>query len=386
MTNPKLIEVVPPFGEAEMTGRLATVRKRMSEAGVDALLVTDPDNIFYVTGASRLGGLSQMALLVPMSGEPAFAGRAVDVVAYTQNTGSENVFPYRDHLPPEKAIAEAITKIAGTSAAIGFENASMSVALYDRLREILPKVSWVDARRLIWDICATRSAQELDCMRRAAKINSHALDRAIAAIAPGVSDSTIAAELFAGMLEAGGGPVTGFNLATGPRSAVVHATFNDRKLEHDDIVHLEFSSSWKRYSAPLMRTVVLGKPHPEAVRLNDAALAAVEAVLAMLREGVTSGEADATANRELEKRGVREWHYHRTGYMVGSWNGGSWGLGHIAALREDDPLVLKENMTFHLPMVLFHPGVAGAGLSETVRITKTGVEVLTSYRRELIRL
>ncbi len=72
--------------------------------------------------------------------------------------------------------------------------------------------------------------------------------------------------------------------------------------------------------------------------------------------------------------------------MVGIVASGSWGLGHVGSLREKDPLVLKENMTFHLPMVLFEPDVAGAGLSETVRVTKTGVDVLTSYRRELIRV
>src|SRR5262249_55541026 len=153
-------------------------------------------------------------------------------------------FPYRDHLPPYTAITDAIVKMVGASAAIGFESASMSAALYSRLREALPKVNWVDARRLIWDICAIRSPQELDYMRRAAKINSHTLARDIAVIAPGVSDSTIGAELSAGMLEAGGGPITNFNLATGPRTAVVHATFNDRKLERDDIVHFEFSTTW----------------------------------------------------------------------------------------------------------------------------------------------
>jgi Xaa-Pro dipeptidase len=386
MTNRSLMETAPPFGQDELAKRLSNIRKRMMDVGIDVLLVTDPDNIFYVTGASRLGGLIQMGLIVPLSGEVAFAGRAVDVVAYTQNTGSENVFPYRDHQPPEKAIAAAIVKCAGATVSIGYESASISVALHHRIRSTLPNANWVDATRIIWDICAKRSARELDYMRKAAQINSHALDRAIDAIAPGVSDSKIAAELFAGMLEAGSGPITGFNLASGPRTAIVHATFDDRRLEQDDIVHFEFSSTWNRYSAPLMRTVVLGNPNPEAVRLNDGALAAIEAVLAILREGITSGEVDAAANRELERHGVREWHYHRTGYMVGSWAGGSWGLGHIAALREDDPLVLEENMTFHLPMVLFHPGIAGAGLSETVRVTKTGVEVLTSYRRELIRL
>ncbi|HEV3174342.1 MAG TPA: M24 family metallopeptidase, partial [Stellaceae bacterium] len=110
------------------------------------------------------------------------------------------------------------------------------------------------------------------------------------------------------------------------------------------------------------------------------------AAIMTIREGVTSGAVDKAANDVLERHGVRQWHYHRTGYMVGISDPSSWALGHIGALRQDDPMVLRENMTFHLPMVLFQPGVAGAGLSETVRVTRTGAEVLTNYRKELISL
>src|SRR5690348_1849785 len=119
MTKRSLLETPLPFEQNELAHRLDKIRQRMREVAIDVLLVTDPDNIFYVTGASRLGGLIQMGLIVPLSGEVAFAGRAVDVVAYTQNTGSENVFPYRDHQLPEKAIAAAIVKCAGEAVSIG---------------------------------------------------------------------------------------------------------------------------------------------------------------------------------------------------------------------------------------------------------------------------
>ena len=108
--------------------------------------------------------------------------------------------------------------------------------------------------------------------------------------------------------------------------------------------------------------------------------------MAVIREGVTSGAVDKAANDVLERHGVRQWHHHRTGYMVGIADPATWALGQIGALRQDDPMVLRENMTFHLPMVLFQPGVIGAGLSETIRVTKTGIEVLTGYRKELIPL
>lgn len=375
-----------PFPAAELADRLVRVRSAMAASGVDLLIASDPNDIYYLTGARELGGLIQMALLVPASGAVAFVGRAVDAVAFVAHTGNDAVYPYRDHENAEATVGRVITTLGAANARIGYNGAALSAAVVGALHQALPRATWVDVTRLIWDISALKSPRELDYMREAARINTKALDRAMASIKPGVSDNHIAAELYAGMLENGSHPMTHFMLATGPRTAVVHATFNDRKLEKDDIVHFEFSATRCLYTAPLMRTATLGKPNAEAVKLHDGALAAVEAAMSTIREGVTSGDVDRAANAELEKRGIRQWHYHRTGYMVGMAAGGSWALGHVGALREADPTVLKENMTFHLPMVLFKPGAAGAGLSETVRVTRTGVEVLTSYKRELVRL
>lgn len=375
-----------PFTAVELANRLARVRGAMAASAMDLLVASDPNDIYYLTGARELGGLIQMALLVPASGAMVFVGRAVDAVAFVAHTGNDAIHPYRDHENAEAALARAIAALGAADGRIGYNGAALPAASLTALGRALPRAAWVDATRLVWDISAIKTPRELAYMREAARINGKALDRAVAAIRPGVSDNRIAAELYAGMLDNGSHPMTHFMLATGPRTAVVHATFNDRKLERDDIVHFEFSATRWLYTAPLMRTATLGKPDAEAVKLHDGALAAVEAALEVIREGAISGEVDRAANAALERHGVRQWHYHRTGYMVGMAAGGSWVLGHVGALREADPMVLTENMTFHLPMVLFKPGVAGAGLSETVRVTRTGVEVLTSYRRELLRL
>jgi len=388
MTGRAEVVTERPFDDREMDRRIMAVRRGMQKVGVDLLLLTDPHDIYYLTAGRELGGLMQLALVIPDSGEFGFAARAVDVVAFVAHTGARKVFPYRNHEPAENAIVEALRSYNVSRPRIGFQPGSptLPITVLDRIKALIPEARWVDTTRIVWDIAAIKSTQELEHQRRAALINSQALDRAIRSIAPGVSDNRIAAELIAGMLEAGSHPIPHFNLATGPRTAVVHATYNDRRLEADDIIHFEFTAARFRYTAPLMRTCTLGMPHPAAKRLNAAAVEAVDAAIATIREGITSGAIDKAANDVLERRGVRQWHYHRTGYMVGISDPNGWALGHIGALRQDDPMVVRENMTFHLPMVLFQPGVAGAGLSETVRVTATGVEVLTSYSRELISL
>jgi Xaa-Pro aminopeptidase len=95
---------------------------------------------------------------------------------------------------------------------------------------------------------------------------------------------------------------------------------------------------------------------------------------------------DAAVSSAIADLGLERFRDDATGYSVGIATGPSWSEGHILTLREGDETILRENMTFHLPMFLFDPGVAGAGLSETVRVTENGVELLTSYPQELIRL
>lgn len=377
-----------PFDEIEMQRRLALVQKAMQDCAVDLLLLTDPHDIYYLTAGRDLGGFMQLALLIDGSGGYAFAGRAVDVLAFVAHTGARDIHIYQDHEPAERAIAAAINSFGIPNPKVGFQPGTLTlpITLYERLKSALPDAKWIDTTRLVWDISAIKSQQELAYQREAAAINSKALDRALRSVKPGVSDNYIATELVAGMLEAGSHVLTAFYLASGPRTAVAHAAYNDRKLETDDIVHFEFTANRFRYTAPLMRTCTVGKQNPAARKLNDAAIAALERAMETIREGVTFGEVDKAANDVLERHGVRQWHHHRTGYMVGISDVATWALGNIGSMRQDDPGVLRENMTFHLPMVLFQPGVAGAGLSETVRVTRNGLEVLTSYRRELISL
>lgn len=388
MADHQGIATTRPFDAAELARRMSAVRSGMAAADVDLLMLTDPHDIYYLTAGRELGGFLQLALIVDGHGHYAFAGRAVDVVAFVAHTGAQNVHIYRDHEPAEMAITAAIRSRGIKKARIGFQpgSATIPIALHQRMSELIPDAKWVDTTRLVWDIAALKSSAELAYQREAAAMNTVGLDRALAVAKPGNTDSFVAAELTAGLLDAGSHALTAFYVASGPGTAVAHSTYENRRLEADDVVHFEFTANRFRYAAPLMRTCTIGRPNPAVKKLNDAATEALEAAMATIREGVTYGEVDAAANAVLERHGVRQWHHHRTGYMVGISDMSSWALGNIGSMRQDDPTVLRENMTFHLPMVLFQPGVAGAGLSETVMVTRTGLEVLTDYRRALIEL
>jgi Xaa-Pro dipeptidase len=375
-----------PFTGQELSSRLSRTCAGMDALGIDVALVTDQDDIFYLTGGRRLGGLTHCALLVAR-GELLFVARQAEAEAFVSHTGLP-ARGYSDGDEPEEAIARAVVALGGPSAPVGAQvgSPSLPVARLRRLHELLPEAEWRDGTRLVWDQRAVKSPPELALMREAARINARALDRAVRAIRPGATDSEVASELFTGMLEAGSDEVGYFVVASGEHTGVVHAPCEQRELRADDHVHVELSAARFRYHAPLVRTVTIGRPSAVVERLHAGAEAGLHAALGAIRAGVTSHEVDAAASAAVEELGLRRLDAHRTGYSVGIATGNAGPEGHIATVRARDGTILRENMTFHLPLVLVEPGVAGAGLSETVRVTETGIELLTSYPQELLRL
>jgi Xaa-Pro aminopeptidase len=108
------------------------------------------------------------------------------------------------------------------------------------------------------------------------------------------------------------------------------------------------------------------------------------AAIDAIRPGVTASSVDMAANAAIEELGAGPSHFHRTGYSVGLTTSLYWPEGHIVSLRQNDPTLIEEDMVFHLPMTLYRPDIVGAGISETVRVTDSGVEVLTGSPRELL--
>jgi Xaa-Pro dipeptidase len=376
-----------PFAAEELEARLSATCAAMHAHGVEIALLTDQDDIFYLTGVTLHGEPTLSALLVGANGDLLLVSRRGDAPAPASHTGVPRL-EYSSGDEPETAIARAAAVLGGSRPTVGVQRGSPSVhaAQLGRLQGLLGRARLVDATRLVWDRRATKSERELELMREAARANARILDRAVAAIEPGVRESEIAAELFAGMLEAGGDDVGFMAVTSGEHTGAVGATRDERELRADDHVRIELSVARFRYHAPLTRTIAVGRPEAVVERLHAGAEAGLHAALGAIRPGVTCHEVDAAASAAIDELGLGRLRRDATGHSVGIATRPVWSEDHILALREGDETILRENMTFHLPLVLFEPGIAGAGLSETVRVTETGVELLTSYRQELLRL
>ncbi|HSJ52291.1 MAG TPA: M24 family metallopeptidase, partial [Anaerolineae bacterium] len=146
---------------------------------------------------------------------------------------------------------------------------------------------------------------------------------------------------------------------------------------------LEISGAIKRYHAPMMRTVYVGKP-PQAVLDGEmVVLEAFDACMDAIKPGVPAGDIDALSRRIIGGSSFGAEQASRTAYSVGIGLPPDWGEGQILSMQEGETRPLQANMTFHLLPWVQIPGKGSLGITETVCVTPTGCERITTFDRQL---
>ena len=388
------------FSDEEYAARLRAVRERMAEQGLGALVVTDPANMFYLTGYDAWSFYTPQLLFVPAEGGLLLFLREMDAngafrtarLDPEQIVGYPERYVHRPHLHPFDWVAFALRRRGRIAPAargcVGLEMDShfFSPKGYRSLVNALPEWTLVDAFDLVNWVRAVKSPAEIQYLRTAARVTTAAMQAAFDAIEPGVPQHRVAAQIARAQVEGvddawGDFPAMVPMRPTGASADTPHLTWSDRVLREGDAVVVELAGVHRRYHVPLARTVMLGPPTAELGLLEEAVASGLEAVLDVTAAGVPVRELASTWNWALAEFGLEK--PSRLGYSVGIGYPPDWGERTIS-IRSEDESVLAENMTFHLICGMWMTGY-GYEVSESIRITATGTEALTSFPRALIR-
>lgn len=376
-----------PFTLEEYRGRLARVREGMRGRGVDLLIVTTPENIYYLTGYRTTGYYMYQALLVPLEGEPHFVVRKFEMTNVQGLSWIKGGIGLEDNEDILEGTVRAVVAGGEAEARIGFEDRGFFLppAILDGLRGRLGKAQFVPAGGVVEGCRLIKSPAEIAYIRKAAAAAVAGLKAGIADLRPGRTENDVAAAVYRGMLKAGSEyPSSPPYVVAGARSALGHATYQGHKIRSGQNVYFEIGGSYQRYGGAIMRMVAVGKPSAEAKKTAAVVIGALEAIIAAIKPGVTSGSVDRAGRSVVERAGLGQYWLHRTGYSIGVGFPPGWGEGHIMDLKPGDERVLDAGMTFHLVPLLLIPGMSAMGFSETVLVTRTGNEVLTRFPRKLL--
>lgn len=372
-----------PFSPAELARRLARLRQEMAARDLDRMLISSPENVFYLTGLDHWGYFAPHHLIVAPEGAPILVTRAMERVSVEAMVQAAR---FEGHSDSETAIAKVAALLAAAPPRrLGIEggSAGLTFAAGAALAAALPRTGIVDATGLLDPARHVKSAEEQALMRQAGRVSAAAMAAALAALTDGAPEDEVAAQCIAAMIRAGGEP-PGFGPFLRPeaRLAEEHTTWGHGTHRAGGRAMLELAGCVARYHAPMGRMVAVGGPSaaPSAADAEMAALArdAFDAAVAALRPGTRARDVYAAWQGVVDAAGLPQYRRHHCGYLVGiglppSWTGGN----TVTGLRHDSPLEIETGMSFHLLSWFTGTGRGEAFRSDCVLLAPDGPEVLT---------
>jgi Xaa-Pro aminopeptidase len=343
------------------------------ELKIDALLVSAPPNIRYLSGFTGDNGL----LLVTPDSQTLFTDPRYTIQASEECRSKV------------KTIAKGYLEIAAIDLIrrkrlrrIGFEATRIIYANYQRLKEALPlAVSLKPIGPVIENLRMIKSEEEIARIRRSVLTNSKAFETTVQSIRPGVSEMEIAAELEFKMRRLGA-EKSAFEtiVALGPRSALPHAQPTHKKAAVNELLLIDMGSCQNGYMSDMTRVLFLGRPSHEVRRIYNAVRKAQSAAIDAVRPGIQAGQVDRAARQVLKSEGFAKEFSHSTGHGLGL------EIHEPPRLGRRDPTRLEAGMVITIEPGAYVRDFGGVRIEDTVLVTKSGCEVLTPTSKELILL
>lgn len=357
--------------------RLTRLRALLAHHGLEAVAVIAGPNLSYLTGLSF--HLSERPTLgfFPAQAEPVFVcGQLEESKLAGGLPFAARIFTYDDAAGPAQAVAQAARALPPL-ATLGVETRRMRVFELQLLQAHFPAARVEAAEPALAVLRMTKDPAELAAMRRAVRIAEQAFQATLPLIQPGMTERDLAAELVTQTLRAGSDAELPFApiVASGPNSALPHASVTERKLQAGDLLTLDWGAAFGGYMADLTRTLGIGAVEAELRHIHAVVEQANAAARAHARPGVTCASVDEAARAVIRAAGYGDFFTHRVGHGLGL-------EGHEdPSMHGQNQTMLAEGMTFTIEPGIYLPGRGGARIEDDVVITADGCESLSVLLR-----
>jgi len=385
------------FSKKEYQSRFKKVQKMMRKKGIDILISTDPGNMNWLTGYDGWSFYVHQGVIVSLDeNEPIWFGRYMDKNAALLRCymDEKNMYPYPEEYvqnlnkhPMDWLARNVFIEKGWEEATIACEMDTYyyTAQAHMTLVQTLWKARFVDSENLVNWARAIKSPKEIEYMKIAGRITARMHQRILDVARVGIPKSFVVSQIYETAIDG----VDGYSgdypsivplLPSGKEASASHITWDERPFRANEGTFFEVAGCYKRYHAPMSRTLYMGKPSQKFLNAEKALLEAIDAGLEMAKPGNRTCDIANAVDSTMRKYGIDR-HGARCGYPVGVSYPPDWGE-RTSSLRASDQTILQPGMTFH-----FMPGIWqddwGIEITESILITPTGVETLCNFPRQL---
>jgi len=355
----------------KIKNRLKKLRQKLLEKELDAILISQPENRYYLSGFDGSAGF----LLIT----------AQDAILATDFRYIEQVKRQAPEYKLFQITSDMVNWFGELTAGLnlkrlGFEARDISFDMYRQLNSALDKkqssLKFVPLDELVESLRVVKEAEEIELITKAAEISDNAFQYIEETIHTGMSEKEVAWEMEKFMRENGSQDMP-FEIivASGPNSALPHAKPSERAIQAGEPVLFDIGAKIDGYSSDLSRTICLGAPDDTFKKVYDIVLGAQLTALSIIKESMTGEQADSLARTVIAEAGYGEAFGHALGHGVGLAAHEAPRLGPGSAEK------LGSGMVFTVEPGIYLPGWGGIRIEDLVVMENGQIRVMSKARK-----
>jgi Xaa-Pro aminopeptidase len=365
--------------------RIECCARLMKEADLDALLLTKPANMFYLTGDGRLCAYA----MVTAGGQVALGVPQTDVEDVKALACYDRLVGFEDEVGMIHSIAHNFEGFGIGKGTVGLEFTFLTQSMMGMLTHPHAKpqeVAVKDCTHILSQLRMVKEPAEVERIRSSARAAAAGMKAAVRAVKPGATESQVAAEAEWAMRYAGAEEFYRTYVSSGPRTNIAHGLPTNRRIRAGEPVMIDLAPVVDGYSADLCRTVVPGRPTAEQQAAYELYRAAQSATIAKVKAGADMSDLERTLQGTLKQAGHEKHVFGPPIHGVGiEFEESPLPAGHAFFHGEKAPPPLAEGTVIAVGNCGLYTGPWGVRVEDTVLVGKSGPELLTDFPYSLRR-
>jgi Xaa-Pro dipeptidase len=358
--------------------RIENLAAEIRKAGLGGMLIGPSEELLFLTGFTL--GLCErfQAMFVTAEGACFYVCNLLYKGQVDQGyKGAFPVYTWMDGEPMTEAVGQALADHGLTGKTLGVNSSTQAFNVLDIARDC--GVSFVNGLAVLEEARIIKTPEEIEDLRRAARIADDAFSAVLTFIKPGMKELDIFNFLTQHM-EAAGGEKTWGIIASGPNSSYPHYHGTDRVIEEQDMMILDFGCTVNGMYSDMSRTIFVGGITEEQKKIYDIVRESYEAGEAAAKTGAFIPDVDKASRDIIDNAGYKECFVNRLGHGIG------YMIHEGPDIKKSNRRNLEPGMAFSIEPGIYIAGHIGMRVENIVLSTETGNEILNKSSKEIIIL
>jgi Xaa-Pro aminopeptidase len=293
---------------------LKKIHGLMQEKGIDCVIATSRENVFYSAGVWAGISLRPAPVILPLDADPVIlvhpsgSGAGEDITV-RKTSWIEDVRTYQGGewapLRVWDAVAEVMREKGLQESVLGLEVFEVAGKCYDHIREQLPSAKFTGCESVFDELRSVKSDEELKILTDGNVSTAKAVSQAFEVARPGVTEASIARDIMEHIMDSGASRIAFLSLAAGSNVLEPHHAPSDYEIKSGDLVHVDVGGVWRGYLSDISRMAVVGKPSDRQRRAYEVIIRQMWDTAEAMERGATVNEVNDAAKRSYESNGFK---------------------------------------------------------------------------------